>query len=335
MAASPMASPPPKVFITRRIHPDALDLIAAETDMEVWPDEYPPAPEILKVKSSSVVGLLTNIMDKIDADILASVPQLKVVSQMAVGVDNVDVAAATLRGIPVGHTPGVLSVSTADHTFALLMATARRVAEGDRWVREGNWKLAFHPMYWLGADVGGATIGIVGMGKIGLEVAKRARGFDMRVLYHSRTRKPELESQHNMQYADLPQLLQESDFLTLHVPLTPETHHFIGESELAAMKPTAILINIAPGPVVDPAALYAALKDGGIRAAGLDVTEPEPILPDDPLLTLDNLVVTPHVGSASHGGRRAMCMLAARNLLAGVNGEKLVNCFNPEVYERR
>ena len=322
----------PKVFITRRIHPDALELIAAETDMDVWPDEYPPAPEILKEKIRSVSGVLTNIMDRIDADTLAGAPNLKVVSQMAAGTDNVDVAAATKQGIPVGYTPGVLSVFTADHTWALLMATARRVAEGDRWVRGGNWKLAFHPMHWLGADVSGATIGIVGMGKIGLEVAKRARGFDMKVLYYSRTKKPEIEFQYDMRYVEMPHLLANSDFVTLHVPLTPTTRHFISAAELSAMKPSAILINMARGPVVDPLALYAALKEGQIAGAGLDVTEPEPILPGDPLLTLDNLVITPHVGSASHGARRAMCMLAAKNLLAGVRGEEVIACFNPDVY---
>ena len=322
----------PKVFITRRIHPDALELIAAETDMDVWPDEYPPAPEMLKEKIRAVSGVLTNIMDRIDADTLAGATNLKVVSQMAAGTDNVDVAAATKQGIPVGYTPGVLSVSTADHTWALLMATARRVAEGDRWVRGGNWKLAFHPMHWLGADVSGATIGIVGMGKIGLEVAKRARGFDMKVLYYSRTKKPEIESQYEMRYVEMPHLLESSDFVTLHVPLTPTTRHFISAEELSAMKPLAILINMARGPVVDPLALYAALKEGQIAGAGLDVTEPEPILPGDPLLTLDNLVITPHVGSASHGARRAMCMLAAKNLLAGVRGEELIACFNPDVY---
>lgn len=324
--------PGPKVFVTRRIHPDALDAIASETEMEVWPDDYPPPPATLREKVADAAGVLTNIMDAIDADLLEGAPELRVISQMAAGTDNIDVAEATRRGIPVGHTPGVLSQSTADHTFALLMAAARRVSEGDRWVREGNWKLAFHPMHWLGADVSGATIGIVGMGKIGLEVAKRARGFDMKVLYASRSSKPELEAMYQMQQAGMHQLLAESDFVSLHVPLTPETHHFIGEAELSAMKRSAILINMARGPVVDPAALYAALKEGRIAGAGLDVTVPEPISPDDSLLTLDNLVITPHVGSASHGARRAMCMLAARNLLAGVKGEPLVACFNPEVY---
>lgn len=324
--------PGPKVFVTRRIHPDALDAIASETEMEVWPDDYPPPPATLREKVGDAAGMLTNIMDSIDADVLEGASSIRVISQMAAGTDNIDVAEATRRGIPVGHSPGVLSQSTADHTFALLMATARRVAEGDRWVREGNWKLAFHPMHWLGADISGATIGIVGMGKIGLEVAKRARGFDMKVLYASRSSKPELEASYEMEHAGLPQLLAESDFVTLHVPLTPETHHFIGEGELSAMKGSAILINMARGPVVDPAALYVALKEGRIAGAGLDVTVPEPISPDDLLLTLDNLVITPHVGSASHGARRAMCMLAARNLLAGVKGERLVACFNPEVY---
>ncbi len=323
----------PRVFVTRLMNRDALEAIAAETEMVVWPDDSPPSPEELRVALRSVDGVLTNIMDRVDGAAVEKASGLKVVSQLAVGVDNIDVAEMTRRGIPVGNTPGVLSKATADVAFALLMAVARRVVESDRWVRQGNWRLAFHPNYWLGADVSDATLGIVGMGKIGLEMAKRARGFDMRVLYHSRTRKPEDEARFGMEYVDMDRLLQESDFVSLHVPLTSETYHLIGEAELRAMKPTAILVNSARGPVVDGSALHNALKNGWIAGAGLDVTEPEPMAPEDPLLGLDSVVVTPHVGSASHGSRRAMCMLAALNLLAGVKGERLVHCCNPEVYD--
>ena len=323
----------PKVFVTRVIHPDALDVIAQGSDMEVWPDEHPPSPQTLRESVRDAEGVLTNIMDRVDAALLDAAPRLRVISQLAVGVDNIDVADLTRRGIPVGNTPGVLAPATADHAFSLLMAAARRVTESERWLRSGRWEIAFHPMYWLGADVGGSTIGIIGMGKIGLEMAKRARGFDMRILYSSPRRQPHEEGLYGMEYRDLNALLREADFVSLHVPLTPETHHLIGEDELAAMKSTAILVNASRGPVVDSAALYRALKGGRIRGAALDVTDPEPILADDPLLTLDNLVVTPHIGSASEGSRKAMCMLAAENLIAGVTGERLEQCVNPEVYD--
>ena len=327
--------PRPRVFVTRNIGQKALEAIGAETDMEVWPLENPPPPKELKQRAANVQGLVTTILDRVDEDLLNASPQLKVVSQMAVGVDNIDVAALTSRGIPLGYTPGVLSRATADLAFALLLAAARRVAETDRWVRQGHWKLAFHPMWWLGADVGGATMGVVGLGQIGLEMAKRARGFDMRVLYTARSPKIEAEREHGLEYTDMATLLRESDFISLHVPLTPQTRGLIGEKEFAEMKSTAILVNTARGPVVDSKALYEALKHGRIAGAGLDVTDPEPIPADDPLLSLDNVVITPHIGSSSTGSRQAMGMLAARNLIAGLNGQPLVHCFNPEVYEGR
>ena len=322
-----------RVFVTRQMDRDALEVISAHAEMTVWPEEDPPSPEQLREALGGMDGVLTNIMDRVDGAALEKAPGLRVVSQLAVGVDNIDVAEMTRRGIPVGHTPGVLAKATADVAFALLMAVARRVVESDRWVRRGSWRMAFHPNYWLGADVSDSTLGIVGMGKIGTEMAKRARGFDMRVLYHSRTRKPGEEGRLGMEYTAMDRLLEESDFVSLHVPLTGETHHLIGEGELRRMRPTAILVNTARGPVVDGRALHRALEEGWISGAGLDVTEPEPIAPDDPLLAMDSVVVTPHVGSASRGSRRAMCMLAARNLLAGVRGERLVHCCNPEVYD--
>ena len=323
----------PKVFVTRQMDRGALDMLDTETELDVWPLESPPPPQTLAEKVRDVEGVLTNIMDRVDSALIATSPRLKVISQLAVGVDNIDVAEATRRGIPVGYTPGVLSGATADLAFALLMAAARRVGESERWVRAGKWRLAFHPTYWLGADISESTIGIIGMGNIGLEMAKRARGFDMEVLYHSRTPKPQEEKLYKMEYVDLTTLLRGSDFVSLHVPLTADTHHLIGESELAAMKPAGILVNAARGPVVDTGALYVALKERWIRAAALDVTDPEPLPPDHPLLTLDNLIVTPHIGSASLRSRKEMCLLAARNLLAGVRGERLVHCFNLEVYE--
>ena len=325
----------PRVFVTRRIMEEALDLIDRHADMEVWPDEEPPSPEILRKKVADAAGVLTNIMDRVDAPLLDAAPDLRVVSQLAVGLDNVDVAEATRRGIPVGYTPEVLAKATADVGFALLMSAARRIGESDRWVRDGQWTLAFHPLRWLGVDIHEKTLGIVGLGQIGLEMARRGRGFDMRIIYHSRTRRPDVEAEYGLEYVDLPTLLAEADFVSLHVPLTPETRHYIGEDELRQMKDTAVLVNVARGPVVDSAALYTALKEGWIYAAGLDVTDPEPIPADDPLLTLDNVVISPHVGSASLVSRGAMCMLAARNLVAGLEGKPLVRCANPQVYEAK
>ena len=325
----------PRVFITRQIMQEALDLIDEAAEMEVWPDEDPPSPDVLREKASTVDGILTNIMDRVDVPLLDGAPRLKIISQLAVGLDNVDVSEATRRGIPVGYTPGVLAKATADVAFALLMSAARRISESERWVRTGQWTLAFHPLRWLGVDIHEKTLGIIGMGQIGLEMARRGRGFDMKILYHSRTRRPDLEAEHGLVYVDLATLLAESDFVSLHVPLTPETRHYIGEAELRRMKPTAILVNAARGPVVDSRALYTALKEGWIYAAGLDVTDPEPISADDPLLTLENVVIAPHVGSASLVSRGAMCMLAARNLVAGLEGTPLVRCANPEVYEAK
>lgn len=322
----------PRVFVSRRIFPEALELLDQVADVDVWPQELPPSPEELGNKIANADGVLTTIMDRVDSSLLDRAPRLKVISQLAVGLDNVDVVEASRRGILVGYTPGILAKATADVGFALLLSAARRIGESERWVRAGGWQMAFHPMYWLGAEVNGATLGIVGLGQIGLEMAKRALGFDMRVIYYSRTRKPELEERHGLEYVEPQVLLSDSDFVSLHIPLTPETRHYVGEPELRMMKPSAILINLARGPVVDSKALYIALSEKWIRAAALDVTDPEPIPPDDPLLTLDNLVVSPHIGSASVATRREMCLVAARNLAAGLRGERLEQCANPEIY---
>jgi glyoxylate reductase len=322
-----------RIFVTREIFPEALALLSPHAEVEVWPEEYPPSPLELQEKSAGVHGLLTNVMDRLDGELLHAAPSLKAISQLSVGLDNVDLAEATRKGIAVGNTPGVLAKATADLGFGLLLDAARRISRGDRWLRAGNWRLAYHPMHWLGAEVHGATLGIFGMGQIGLEMAKRAMGFDMKILYHSRTRRPDLESQYGMEYAERDALLAGADFVSLHLPLTPETRHYIGHDELRSMKSTAVLINMARGPVVDSQALYTALKEGWIQAAGLDVTDPEPISPDDPLLTLENLVISPHIGSASVNSRRATCLMAARNLAAGIQGKRMEHCGNPEVYE--
>ncbi|MQG28211.1 MAG: D-glycerate dehydrogenase [SAR202 cluster bacterium] len=323
----------PRVYVTRQIFPDALDLIEKFAELELWPDDEPPSPEQLMEAMSNVDGAIINVMDRIDAPLLDAAPKLRVLSQVAAGLDNIDIPEATKRDIMVGYTPGVLAKSTADLAFALLLAVARRVVESDKWVREGNWKISHHPMFWLGSEVNGSTLGILGLGGIGLEMAKRGLGFDMKVLYHSRTRKRDLEKEYGLKYASFKRILAESDFLSIHVPLTPQTNHFIGEKQLKMMKPSSILVNLSRGPVVDTDALHQALTKGTIAGAGLDVFDPEPVPTDHPILGLDNVVVLPHIGSASNRSRRDMHLLAARNLVAGLNGNRLEECANPEVYE--
>jgi len=323
----------PRVYVTRQIFPDALDLIEKFAELELWPDDEPPSPEQLMEAMSNVDGAIINVMDRIDAPLLDAAPKLRVLSQVAAGLDNIDIPEATKRDIMVGYTPGVLAKSTADLAFALLLAVARRVVESDKWVREGNWKISHHPMFWLGSEVNGSTLGILGLGGIGREMAKRGLGFDMKVLYHSRTRKRDLEKAYGLKYASLKRVLAESDFLSIHVPLTPQTNHFIGEKQLKMMKPSSILVNLSRGPVVDTDALHQALTKGTIAGAGLDVFDPEPVPTDHPILGLDNVVVLPHIGSASNRSRRDMHLLAARNLVAGLNGDRLEECANPEVYE--
>lgn len=323
----------PRVYVTRQIFPDALDLIEKFAELELWPDDEPPSPEQLMEAMSNVEGAIINVMDRIDAPLLDAAPKLRVLSQVAAGLDNIDIPEATKRDIMVGYTPGVLAKSTADLAFALLLAVARRVVESDKWVREGNWKISHHPMFWLGSEVNGSTLGILGLGGIGLEMAKRGLGFDMKVLYHSRTRKRDLEKEYGLKYASFKRVLAESDFLSIHVPLTPQTNHFIGEKQLKMMKPSSILVNLSRGPVVDTEALHQALTKGTIAGAGLDVFDPEPVPTDHPILGLDNVVVLPHIGSASNRSRRDMHLLAARNLVAGLNGDRLEECANPEVYE--
>ncbi len=324
-----------KVFVTRAIAEKALAMVRQAAETEVWPEDRAIPREVLLEKVRGMAGLLCLLTDPIDGTLMdAAGVSLKVISQMAVGCDNIDVPAATVRRIPVGHTPGVLTDTTADMAWALLLAAARRLVEGDRYVRAHQWKM-WSPTLMLGTEVTGATLGIVGFGRIGQAVAKRARGFDMRILYHSRTRRPELEASLGVQYADFETLLRESDFVSIHTPLSAETRHLFGEAQFKSMKPTAILINTARGPIVDQAALYHALKDGAIAQAALDVTDPEPIRPDDPLLELDNITIVPHIGSATVQTREKMATMAAANLIAGLRGERLPNCVNPAVYEDR
>jgi glyoxylate reductase len=320
----------PRVFVTRNLPGNALDLLRESCDVTVWPDELPPPPETLRAEAASAHGLVTLLTDRIDDELLAAAPLLVAVSNMATGFDNVDIAAASRRLVLVTRTPGVLTETCADLAFGLLLAAARRIAEGDRYVRAGRWR-TWGPEIMLGPDVRGATLGIVGLGRIGEAVARRAAGFGMRVLYHSRHRKPEAEEALGATYTDLDTLLGESDFVTVHAALTDETRGLIGARELALMKPAAILVNTARGPLVDQAALYEALRSGKIAGAALDVTDPEPLPPDSPLLTLENVVITPHIASASFATRSEMARLAAANLLACLRGELNENVVNPEI----
>jgi glyoxylate reductase len=323
------------VFITRIVPQKGLDLIVNEPDIEadIWPEELPPPREVLLAKVQGLDGLYCLLTEKIDEELLdAAGPQLKVVSLMAVGYDSVDVAACTRRGIPVGNTPGVLTEATADLTLALLLATARQVARAAEAVKAGKWR-TWEPLGYTGPDVYGSTVGIIGLGRIGLAVARRLHGFNVRLLYYSRRSTP-LAAEVGATWVDLDTLLAESDFVTLHTPSTPETRHFINAERLRQMKPTATLINTARGDVVDQHALIEALRAGVIAYAGLDVTTPEPLPVDSPLLSLPNALVLPHIGSASFSAREKMATMAAENLLAGLAGERLPHCVNPEVYER-
>ena len=322
-----------RVFVSRQIFPEAIDLIKSEAQVDLWEDELPPSRETLLEKVKGIDGLLCLLTDKVDVELMDTAgPQLKVISQIAVGFDNIDISEATSRGIPVGNTPEVLTQTTADATWALLMAAARRIVEGSNSVHNGNWR-TWHPLHYLGQDVYGATLGIIGLGRIGIEVVKRANGFDMEVIYSDLFRNEAAEEEHNLRYVDQQTLLKEADFVSLHTVLNDKTYHLIGDNEFEAMKETAVLVNAARGPVVDPQALYRALKEGKIAAAALDVTEPEPIPMDDPLLTLDNCVIVPHIASASVATRREMSRLSAQNLINGLKGVPLETCVNPQVYE--
>jgi glyoxylate reductase len=314
----------PRVFVSRIIPDEGLEAISAVCDMDLWDGPLPPPRDELLRRVAGRDGVLTLLTDKVDDEFLdAAGPQLRVVSNYAVGFDNVDVAACARRGIPVGNTPGVLTDTTADLAWALLMAAARRLPEGDRYVRGGEWK-TWGPLLLLGPDVHGATIGIVGFGRIGQAVARRAQGFGMEILYHDvQQLPPEVTQPLGATYLPLEQLLARSDFVSLHVNLSDITRHLINAQTLSWMKPTAVLVNTSRGPVVDQRALAKALRDGVIWAAALDVTDPEPIPMDDALVGLDNCLIVPHIASASRATRGKMASMAAANLLAGVRGEPL------------
>ena len=342
-SAGPKAEHEWRVFVTRPIAEQALRRLAVSVRVDLWDDELPPPPEELRRRAQDTDGVLSMVTDRFDAATIRALPRLRAISNLAVGVDNIDLAAATRAGIAVGHTPDILTETTADLAFGLMMAAARRIAEADRHVRSGRWR-TWGPKVMLGRDIHHATLGIVGWGAIGQAMARRAAGFSMRVLYlpsgrTSRARTGRARSAIAAELriakaASLNRLLAESDFVSIHVPLTSRTRHMIGVAEIAKMKRTARLINTARGPVVDQLALTAALRAGRIAGAGLDVTDPEPIGRNDPLLKLPNVTVTPHIGSASHATRLRMAELAVDNLLDVFAGRRPRHCANPTVRVR-
>ncbi|MCD6331411.1 MAG: D-glycerate dehydrogenase [Thermoplasmata archaeon] len=321
-----------KIFITRRLPEGGLRLLK-EYELEIYEGDAPPSKEEIIEGVKDKDALICLLTDKIDAEVMDSAPNLKIIANYAVGIDNIDVEEATKRGILVTNTPGVLTETVADLAWALLMAIARRIVEGDKFMREGKFK-GWAPLLMLGSDVYGKTIGIIGAGRIGSAVARRAKGFNMRILYYSRKRNEKLEEECNAKYVDLETLLKEADFVSLHTPLTEETYHMIGEKELKMMKPTAYLINTARGKCVDENALVKALKEGWIKGAALDVFENEPAIHHE-LKKLDNVVLTPHIGSASYETRSKMAVMVAKNVIAALEGKLPPNCVNPEAYGKK
>ena len=328
-----MSNRRPKIFITRKLPDQILVKLREFCEVKMWDKEDKPVPkEILISEIKDADGLYCLLTEEIDSSLLEHAPHLKIISNMAVGFNNIDVCAASRRNIMVTNTPGVLTETTADLTFALLMATARRVVESSQYLREGKWK-TWSPMQLTGQDIYGATLGIIGLGRIGKSLAKRAAGFDMKVLYYNRSRKRDAEEELGIKYAEKETLLTESDFVCIMTPYSHETKNLIGKEELALMKKTAVLINTARGGIVNEKDLYHALKNNEIWAAGLDVFEEEPIRLDHPLLTLPNVVTLPHIGSASINTRLKMAHLAADNLIEGLMGKTPKNLVNKEMLD--
>jgi glyoxylate reductase len=299
-----------RCLVTRELPGPALGRLRERHDVDVWPERLPPGYDELRRRTADAEGLLSMLTDRVDAELIDGSPRLRAIANYAVGYDNIDLKAAAARGIQVGNTPDVLTDATADLTWALLLAAARRLPEATSSVYAGDW-LTWDPDRYLGVDVHGATLGIIGMGRIGRAVARRAEGFEMTVLHTGRSG------------VALPELLERSDFVSIHCPLTAETRHLIDAGALARMRSTAILINTARGPIVDQKALFTALQAGEIRAAALDVTDPEPPSSDDPLPQLPNLIVAPHIGSATHTARERMATIAVENLLAALDGQPM------------
>jgi lactate dehydrogenase-like 2-hydroxyacid dehydrogenase len=320
----------PRVFVTRKLPGPGLELLREKAVVEIWSGDNPPPRDIIIDRIGRIDGLLCLLTDHIDAEIIGAASQhLKVISNYAVGFDNIDIAAATSRHIPVGNTPGVLTETTADLAFSLMMAAGRRIVEGADLARAGKWQ-SWSPTLLLGQDIHHGTLGILGMGRIGRAMANRARGFDMNVIFH--TANPNSDVPANGRSVTFDELLAESDFLSLHLPLTDATHHIINRDSLRKMKKSSVLINTARGPVVDHSALHEALEENRIAYAALDVTEPEPLPAAHKLYAQDNCLIVPHLGSASVATRSKMTDMATRNLIAGLQNKKLPNCVNKEIY---
>ena len=333
MRARDLSHKRPRVYVTRGLPGDAVQRLGSRADVTVWPGEDRPPYEVLRQEAARSDGLVTLLTDSIDAALLESAPQLRVVSNVATGHDNIDLEAATAAGIAVTNTPGVLEETTADLAFALLLAIARRVTEGERFLRAGSWT-SWSPTLLLGTDVHGATLGIIGLGATGAAMARRARGFGMRVIYHSRTAKPDLERELGLEKVELDELLRTADFVSLHTSLNSETRGLIGAREIGLMGRNAYLINTARGALVDQEALSRALERGDLAGAALDVFADEPLPADDRLRKLNNVVLTPHIGSASVATRSRMAAMAVDNCLAALDGRVPPNCLNPEVFRR-
>ncbi len=324
----------PRIYVCRRLPEKALALLQDRTEMRLWEtDEVPPPREVLLREVADLDGLLSLLTDRVDGELLDRAPRLRVVANYAVGFDNIDVPAATQRGVVITNTPGVLTETVADFTMALILGAARRLVEADRYTRANRWR-SWEPMLFLGQDVHDATLGLVGLGRIGSAVARRAHGFTMRILYYDVIRREDLEAELGIEFRPLPEVLREADFVSVHTPLTAETRHLIGREQMRMMKKTAVLVNTARGPIVDTRALAEALREGWIWAAALDVFEQEPVEPDHPLLALDNVIVIPHIASASVETRTKMALMAAENLLAVLEGRRPENPVNPEVLGR-
>lgn len=324
----------PKVYITRKLPGPGLKIVQVVADVRSWDrEDLPPPREVLFKEVPDVDGLLSLLTDRVDDALMAAAPRLKVVSNVAVGFDNIDVPAATRRGIVVTNTPEVLTETVADFAFCLLLAAARRLVQADAYTRAGKWK-TWELMLFAGQDLYRATLGLIGLGRIGSAVARRAKGFEMRIIYYDPYRRPDLEQQLGIEYREMNDVLREADFISVHVPLMESTRHLIGREQFKLMKPTAIFVNTSRGPVVDQRALAEALRSKQIYAAGIDVFEQEPVPADEPLLALDNIVVAPHIASASIPTRIKMATLAAENLVAVLHGKRPPNPVNPEVLER-
>jgi glyoxylate reductase len=319
----------PKVVVSRMTPGLEESALFQECDVWAWREDRVIPGDLLREQARQAEGLYVTAFDPVRADLIESAPKLRVVSNYGVGVDNLDLKALTARAIPAGNTPGVVTEATADMAMALLLALGRNIVTAANFVKARQWT-GWSPTLLISNDVFGKTLGIVGLGRIGQAIARRARGFDMRLLYHARNRRPEAEQALGAQWRGFDDLLRESDIVLLILPLTPDTRHLINDAAFAKMKPTALLVNAARGPIVDPQALYRALAAGRIRGAALDVTDPEPIPPGDPLLTLDNLIIAPHIATSTWETRRRMTEIAVANLLAGLAGRPLPHCVNPD-----